>query len=451
VFSEVRVAEINKTTIKIAIAFVAIAALGLAQDAPKGPVAKDEQEANLINTANKEPDPAKRLTELDEWKQKYPDTQLQQQRDLMYWVTYQQLKPPKGREAIDWAKSVLSKKPDDYMALMTVVMFGPAMNGNNPSQDDFDATIAAANKMVEEPDQVFATANKPPTVPDAQWPQVRPYWVQQAPRIEAQMWVNKKDPAKAETEIGKILQKAPNDGAIDQMMGGVILAEKIPEKQGVALFYYARAACYDGDGSLPAQTRTQLKNGFLTRAYSTFHGSAEGLDQLCATAKANPAPPSDFKVKSTVDIATDIANAAAAAAKANPAGTIWKSVKDGLSGDGSDAFFAGSVKDAALPGKDPSDSSKDLKWKGKIVSMKPAIGPKTIVMAVDNPEGDVTLTFEEPLHGKMDVGTELEFSGTATAFVKSPYMLTLSTDKDQIVGWKPAPMQKKSTPKKKAQ
>jgi hypothetical protein len=447
-----------KKTIRIAVALTFVAALGMAQDAPKGPVAKDAEEANLVNTAAKEADPAKRLQELEQWSQKYPDTQLTEQRELLYWVTYQQLKPPKAREAVDWAKSVLAKKPDDYMALMTILQFGPTLNNNNPPQEDFDATMAAANKMLDEPDKVFAESNRPQTVPAADWPKVKPYWMQQAPRIEAQMWVNKygkTDPARAEQEIGKILQKDPNDAAIDQMMGSVILAQQKehPEKGGLALFYYARAACYDGEGALPAANRNQLKSGFLTRAYTTYHGSSDGLDQLCQTAKANPAPPPDFKLMSVADIAEAKNKAEQEALKNNPAMVYWNTIKTGLTGDNADSFFANTVKDAALPGKNPNDQS-DMKWTGKIVSMKPAISPKELVMAVQNPAGDVTLKLEEPLRGKMEPGSELRFSGTATGYQKDPYMLILSTDKDQIEGWKPEVIHTKKSgaaSKKKAQ
>jgi len=437
-FSEVRVAHKKTTMMKLGLALAAVAALGLAQgNQPKAPVAKDAQEANLVNSAAKEADPAKRLTELDQWTQKYPDTQLTEQRDLLYWVTYQQLK--KGREAIDWAKKVLERKPDSYMALMTIMQFGPTMNNNKPAQPDFDATMAAANTMLNDADKVFADSNRPVTVAADAWPKVKPYWEKQAPHVMAQLWVNQGDNAKAEDEIKKMTEKWPNDALLDQMLGQVILAEKVAQKQPLALFYYARAACYDGDGSLPAQTRNSLKSGFLTRAYATYHGSNDGLEQLCQTAKANPAPPADFKVMSTVDIAQAKQQAEEAAEKADPAGAIWKTVKTGLTGDNPDQFFQGSVKDAGLPGKDPNDQTKDLKWKGKIVSMKPTIRPKELVLAVENPAGDVTLTFETPLPGKMEPGSEIEFSGAVKAYNKDPYMLTMESEKDMISGWKPVP------------
>jgi tetratricopeptide (TPR) repeat protein len=435
-----------KKTMKLALVFAALAALGLAQDdKPKGPVAKDPAEANLINTAAKEPDAAKRLTELDEWKQKYPETEFADARELLYLGTYIQLK--QNRQAIDKAKEILTKHPDDYSALSTIVTFGPTMNNNNPNDADFQTTIDAANHMIDSSDKVFADSNRPGTVAADAWPKMKPYWEPQARHVIATMWLNKKDYPRAEQELTKMLQRWPSDAVIDQIMGQVILAEKIPEKQGVALFYYARAACYDGDGSLPAQNRKTLQSGFLVRAYNTFHGSNEGFDQLCQVAKANPAPPADFKVLSTADIAEANAKKEAAEAAANPAMTLWKKVKEGLTGDGADAFFD-SVKGAGLPSTDGT-----MKWKGKLVKATPNVGPKTLVLAVENPEGDVTLSFEMPLRGKMEAGTELEFWGVADSYTKSPYMLTFKVDKENLTGWKPEPVpqHKKSTSSKKSQ
>jgi hypothetical protein len=434
-----------KKTMKLAIVFAALAALGLAQDKPadppKGPVAKDEAEAKLINTVNAEPDAAKRLSELEEWKQKYPDTQFEDPREMFFLLTDEQLK--KNREAFDQAKEIRAKHPENYSALLALVLFGPTMNNNNPSKEDFDATIEAANYMLENADKVFADSSRPPTVTAADWPKVRPYWMAHLPEVEAQMWVNTKKYPEAEAELGKVLQAHPNDGMIDQLMGQVILAEKIPEKQGVALFYYARAACYDGEGALPAANRKTMQTGFLARAYKTYHGSDEGFQTLCDTAKANPAPPADFKVLSVAEIAKVQADKEAADAAANPSMALFKKVKEGLTGDGDSAFFD-SVKGAGLPSTDGT-----MKWKGKLVSMTPAIRPKTLVLAVGDPAGDVTLNFEMPLPGKMDVGSELEFWGVADSYTKSPYMLTMKVDKENLTGWKPVPVgNKKSTTKK---
>ncbi len=438
---------------KIALALIAIAGLMVAQDKPadkpKGPVAKDQAEADLINTILKEGDAAKRLTELDDWTKKYPETEFSKERPQLYLGTYVQLK--KNREAFDKAVEILQKYPNDYTALSTIVLYGPTLNNNAPSAADIDIIDKAANKMIDEAATVFAASNKPAAITDDNWGKMQAFWEPQARHTIASLWVTRKDNEKAEVELTKLLQKYPNDSIIAQMLAGVILAQQKahPEKTPLALYYYARAASWDGDGSLPAATRKQISD-FLTRAYKTYHGSDEGLPALMASAKSSAMPPADFKIKSTVDIAKEQADAQAKLDAADPAMAVWRTLKDGLTGANADQFFE-SAKGAAFPGNDPADATKPLKWKGKLVSMTPAIRPKTLVIAVQNPAGDVTLKLDMPLPGKMEPGTELEFSGVMDSVVKDPYMLTLTVSKDDLVGWKARPAPKKVVPRKKAQ
>ena len=111
-----------------------------------------------------------------------------------------------------------------------------------------------------------------------------------------------------------------------------------------------------------------------------------------------------------------------------------------------DAFFTEHVKDFGLP-----------KFKGTLVSMKPAIRPKQLLIAVEKPSvADCTLNLDEGqvLAGKMEPGAEIEFEGTGTAYTKEPYMLTLTVDKTKISGWKPVaapPVPKKAGVKKRAE
>jgi len=447
---------------RLALALTAAAGLMFAQDKagdkPKGPVAKDQAEADLINGIMKEGDAGKRLAELDEWSKKYPETQFSDARQTFFLISYLQLGKAKAREAFDKAAEILTKHPDDYVALSTIISYGPTLNNNNPSEADMATTEKAANYLVDNADKVFAESNKPATIAANQWPAaMRAISEPQARHVIAQLWVMRKDNEKAETELTKLLQRWPNDSTIAQMLAQVILAQQKahPEKTPLAIYYYARAAAYDGEGSLPAATRKQL-NDFLTRAYKTYHGTDDGLPAVLAAAKTSAMPPADFKIKSTVEIAKEQADKQAQIDAADPAMAVWRTLKDGLTGANADQFFD-SAKGAAFPGKgkDPADASKeiDMHWKGKIVSMTPAIRPKTLVVAVTNPGGDVTLKFETALPGKMDIGSEIEFWGVMDAYTKDPYMLTLTTEKDNIEGWKPvaAPPAKKYVPKKKAQ
>ena len=51
----------------------------------------------------------------------------------------------------------------------------------------------------------------------------------------------------------------------------------------------------------------------------------------------------------------------------------------------------------------------------------------------------------------MEPGSELEFEGVAKSFIKDPYMLTMSVEKDKLTGWtgKNAPAGRGATPTKK--
>ena len=225
----------------------------------------------------------------------------------------------------------------------------------------------------------------------------------------------------------------------------------LTSKQPLVLYYYARAAEIDGPMAAAAADKQKYLASF-TKNYKIYHGSEEGMNDVIALAKTNAVPPDAFKIKSTVEIAQEKADQEAKEAAANPAMALWKTIKTGLTGDNPDQFFEGSVKDAALPGKDPN--GQELKWKAKIVTLKPAIRPKTLVLAIENVQGDVTLNLDAPLPGKMEAGETIEFEGVAKAYTKDPYMLTMETEKDKITGWtgKNVPSTKKGvSSKKKAQ
>src|SRR5262249_39752336 len=89
------------------------------------------------------------------------------------------------------------------------------------------------------------------------------------------------------------------------------------------------------------------------------------------------------------------------------------------------------------------------KMKGKIISQKPALRPKELVLAMDEDKPQVTLKFENALPGKAEPGTQIEFEGVPSAFTKEPFMLTFDVEgKDKITGWpeQAAPPAKKTTP-----
>jgi BlaR1 peptidase M56 len=81
-----------------------------------------------------------------------------------------------------------------------------------------------------------------------------------------------------------------------QINPGRAEADFSPVAKSQALFYYARAATYEGPGSLPAEGRQQLDE-YLRQTYRSYYGRNEiGLNELKNLAKSMPFPPQAFLI-----------------------------------------------------------------------------------------------------------------------------------------------------------
>jgi tetratricopeptide (TPR) repeat protein len=445
---------INSKMIKLALAFAAVLTFGMAQDKPADAkpqkMAKDQAEVDLVTTIGKETDAAKRLTELDQWTKGYPQTDFADERDAYYLGTYQQLQ--NSRKSFDKAVEILGKHPDDFMALYAVISYLPFLNNNVPAPADLDAGEKAATHILGDPDKIFADGNKPALVPAAQWPGMKGTVLPMAQKTLGYIYFQRKDNAKATTELTKALQMDPTQASSSYMLYQALFAQRTqdPTKQVPAFFELARAAVYDGPNALPAQLRGQLLTT-VKKYYTTYHGGDEGLNNMLASAKTNALPPADFSIKSTAQQETEKAEADAKAREAaGPMLTLWTTLRTSLTGADGDNYFATSVKDAALPG----GAGGVNKFKGTLVSAKPELRPKEITLAIEKPGvADCVLKLAEgaTLPGKMEPGGEIEFDGTAKEFTKEPFTLTFEVTKEQIVGWTGKNAPARPTPKKKAQ
>jgi tetratricopeptide (TPR) repeat protein len=257
-------------------------------------------------------------------------------------------------------------------------------------------------------------------------------WKTQKPQIEALAhatlgWVafQKKSWQAAEAEFQKTLQLNPNDGQVDYSMGTAIASEKDVAKMPTALFYFARAATYDGPGALSPADR-QRAMGYVQRAYKGFHGSDEGFNNLIAAAKSSALPPAGgITIKTATEIAEEQQKKAAEDAAKNPELTLWKNIKAELTGPDGANYFNSSMKDAQVP-----------PLKGRVVKLEPENKPKTVIMALeDGTTPDATLKFEMALPGKVEPGTELSFEGVPQSYTASPFMVVFNVEPDKLHGW----------------
>ena len=434
-------AKTKKTLLTMALVAAAVIA-GRDAAFAQTPNWKDRAEFDLYDAITKEAQPAKRLDLLTQWKDKYPASEFANVRTQVLAQTFQQLGKP--AEAIGAANELLAKDANNLTALNIVMT--SIYTAQNPSADVLASADKAASQTLSNIDTLFAADKKPQGVTDAQWTEAKTGIALLAQNTLGYVAMTQKNNAKAEEEFTKSLKSNPNQGQVSYWLGSSILAQKDPKKQSAALFQFARAAAFDGPGSLPAQNRTGVR-GYLEKAYVGYHGDKSGLEDLLNLAKGSAFPPApDWKVKSKVDIAQEEADKEEQFKKANPTLALWKSIKTALTGTEGAAYFENNMKGAALPG----GAGGVEKFVGKLIEAKPEVKPKTLVLAIeDGTTPDVTLNLDAPLTGKMEPGAEIGFEGIASGYTASPFMVTFDVEKAKVSGWKPIappPAAKKAAP-----
>ena len=421
--------------------FIGVAGPGRAQDKQAAqPQYKwaNTDEYNDAKAAADEKDNAKRLAALDKWKKDFPSTDpkvLELRQDL-YLGTYAAMND--ARHTIDEAQEILKDRPYNYLALANTVNL--VMNVKPaPSPADLDAGEKAARTLLDHGDMVFTADNMPRGMtPDAinqAKGQIKPF----AETALVKIFVARKDTKRAIDDLRKLIEQDPTVALASYNLGSKMLdADKqnnTPQDQPNAFWQLARAAAYAGPGALPAADRQTAQN-FVKSAYTQYHGSADGLDDLLAAAKNSPFPPAGFHIDSTVDIAQRAAAADAAERAKDPMVYLWThTLKENLLMPNGDMFWDMSVKDAELP--PPDASGMPQFFSAKIVSMTPENRPKEITVAIEKSgTADATLKFENPLPGKMEAGETIQFKGQASEWTKEPFMITFLVDpKEGLKGW----------------
>ena len=399
--------------IALIVALAAGSALAQAPAAKKN--WKDTAEYEQYNAIVKEQDPVKKLGLLDAWKQKYPTTDFVQERSLLYIQT-----------------------------LTTAV--GKTLGASQATPEVLANGEKFANTLLSGLDEYFAANVKPANVSDADWAKAKTGTEALAHTALGWIHMQKKENEPAEQEFIKSLKAEPNNAQVSYWLGTVILSQRKPEKQAQAIYHFARAASLEGPGALTPEGKAQI-DPYFVRIFSTFHGKDDAeLQKLRDTAKASALPPEGWVLKNVNEIAAENEEDFM---KKNPMLAMWMNLKKELTGANAEQYFESSLKGAAIPG----GAHGVTKFKGVLISSKPAAAPKELVLGVSDPNTpDVTLKLENPMRGKADAGTPLEFEGVVNSYTKDPFMLTLDVDDNaKVVGWPaPAPAKKAVGAKKAA-
>lgn len=419
----------------------AVALIGAPQDAaPKGKNVKDQGEYDISNQTFKDitgKNWKQVLTDIDTWKQKYPESDWKDDREFYYlqglFSTQQFDKAEQfGAQLMDKdLGSMFKSNQGNIIAIYYMVTASAAqLIGHNATPEQIAIGDKAAHKLLDFAGTYFVPANKPAGQTDAQFaetrgqmePVAKGFLLQEAvqPGIDA---MAKKDCPAAEAAYAKALGDYPGNSWISYQLAGAYNCDKKPF---LALYEYARAAAVDP--SLGKSTDANRVSAFVKRTYTTLHGSDEGYDQLLAQAKSAPLPPADFKI--VTDDELKIA-AAEKFAKENPELAVWKNIKDNLASQG-DAFFQ-NMKGAELP-----------QLVGIVADAKPACRSKVLTVYVPLPENtaktpEITLKFETALSGKPEIGSTIKFVGVGDTFAPTPFMLTLTAEKEKVQDLKMTP------------
>lgn len=400
---------------------------------------KDRAEYDLYSSILKEANPTQKLALLNQWKEKYPQTDFKEERMQLLLDTYRALN--QGAKVLETAKEMVAADPKSASGLLWINLMTVAMGDTSPAA--LDTGEQGAKSLLANLDTIFAAEKKPAAMSDDQWKKERNNietignttlgWV---------AWQRKNLPG-AEAEFKKVLTLDPTKAQVSYWLGTVILSQRNPDTQAQALYHFARAANYEGPNALDATTRKQIQ-AYLEKVYTNYHGDKTGLDEIIARAKTEPMPPADFKVKNSAEIAAEKEEEFK---KTNPMLALWMSIKKELAGPNGAAYFDEKVKDALIP----NGALGVEKFKGTVISQTPATRPKEVVLGIADPKTpEVTLKFETPLAGKAEPGTVVEFEGTPKTFTADPFNVTFEVEKEKLSGWPaPAPAAKKAGASKK--
>jgi tetratricopeptide (TPR) repeat protein len=390
---------------------------------------KDQGEYDIFNAVTKETDPKKKIELLNQWKQKYPESDYKEDRLLITLQTYTQM--GQAPEILNTAKDLLAQYPKNVQGLYWVATLVPGLNKEDP--ESLDVGEKAANGLLN--------AEKPAGTKDEDWAKAKvPLEALGHKTLGWVAWKRKNLDA-AEQEFKKSLQVNADQAEVSSWLGAVIFQMKKPERQSEVLYHFARASVLDPkQGGMPDAQR-KVTEQYLERAYNSFHGQdPQGLAQLKEEAKKAAVPPEGFKIESATEIAVRKENEFR---QSNPQLAMWMGIKKELAAPNGEQYFESNLKNAAVP-----------KLKGTLIAAKPPVRSKELVVGIENPAvQEITLKLEEPIAGKPKTGTVIEFEGVPSAFTKDPFMLTFDTEKSKITGLEveaaPRPAVKKAAPKKK--
>jgi len=400
--------------VRILTILLALATLAAwAQTQPQKPKQwKDAAEYAQYDAAQKAADPHQKITALDQWKAKYPETDYQRERLALYLQAYQQLGDVHNVVGMLNELLALNPKDQDVMKAILALILAPQYHDTGEPTLDNGARVAQA--------ALAALGDPSANVPLATLAHTMLGWVA----------MNRKEHSVAAKEFLDSLHLDSGAGQVDLWLANELRAQKTADALSQAMFFYARAATYDGPGTLGPSSEKEIGE-YLRKIYTGYHGADDaGFTALLDLARVQAFPPDGFHIASSDEVA---AAKEEALKKADPQLALWLSLKKVLTGEGGQQYFDGNMKGSLVPGGAEGVQT----FRGTLLAAKPAAKPKELVVAVaDSSTPEATLKLDTPLTGAVEIGAAIEFAGVPQAFEIQPFMVTFDVERENVKGLK---------------
>ena len=394
---------------------------------------KDAREYELYNAVVKDfasMDSAKALSDLDAWKQAYPESAFKIERECLYVQAYGDSNQPEKAIAagsVLIASGVKIDTPSLLRVLFTSVTAIRRISSATADQMEFAESAARRIETFEKPDNVTAEA----------WAKASSELRAAATDALLYIEISRSAAARSRNDCPEAEAAAHRAIAVysDSVqaawylgMAELCLQKNDPKRALVAIWEFSRAAAIDPvKGKIDAKWQKEVAAPNLERIYDQYHGvDMEGLARLKAMSLTSPMPPADFTIASAREIAQ---RKQAAFETKFPEIALWTRIKAQLSGPGGEEYFISGLKDSALP-----------RLGGVIVAAKPTCRPYQLLVAVKMPDeatmppAEIALKLDKPLSGAVVTGSEFGFEGVPAAFTPNPFMLTMDVAIRQIDG-----------------
>lgn len=349
--------------------------------------------------------------------QKYPDSDYKVQAlelEMQAQAAAPNLQPQAVQTAEQLVKSGLADSDALLRAYVVIAYFDPNLvQQNDPDMAQKMTTLTEAASCGQ---QLLASA------PAAEQGQYGPIFTKALGFAQ----LNTKDFSDAITNLTKATQQNPKDPLPYYWLGIAEVTQPTPNYDN-GIFDLARA-------SVLAPQVTAIKN-YLNTVYNSYHGSADGEQDVITAATNNNEPPAGFKVLSSVDVQN-----AEAMAKYQ---AELEAAKNALPPADSFPGIEARLKRPDLA----ANEWKQVKGQGyELDGLITAVTAKTADIAV-GPQAtsatapDVHLILFTPLKKLPKVGEKVTFSGEVLSFKPNPpdpnvpFMMTM--DKGTIQGYSP--------------